>query len=205
MMLDTHTPTGRTLGQVAGWAIVAIAGLYAAFAVTTAAGYLLDSDPAERSLPPLFVAHALTGAVALVTGSLQLRLARTLLSSRPGAHRLLGRGYLGAAWLTSVASVAVAVDFDITTLGRAALVVAALAWFTATTTAFLHIRRGRVQAHREWMIRSFSLALFFITFSLWVPLLESAGFSDAVSYPVGVTLSWTLNLLVAELRVRTTR
>lgn len=135
---------------------------------------------------------------------LQLRFARHLLASRPKVHRLVGRVYLGAAWFTAPTSIVVAVGFDITVLGRAALVIAALAWFTATTAAFFHIRAGRVRAHRDWMIRSFALVLFFVTFSLWVPLLSSAGFSDAVSYPVGTTLSWTLNLAAAQLWIRAT-
>lgn len=51
-------------------------------------------------------------------------------------------------------------------------------WFSTTTIALLHIRRRKIKAHREWMIRSFSLSLFFVTFSLWVPGLASTNLPE---------------------------
>jgi hypothetical protein len=82
---------------------------------------------------------------------------------------------------------------------------ASLLWFTTTTVAFLRIRQGDVPRHREWMVRSFSLAFFFVTFSLWVPLLASTDLPDAIGYPLAVVLSWGLNLVAAEWWIRRTR
>lgn len=80
-----------------------------------------------------------------------------------------------------------------------------LLWFGTTTVAFVRIRRGRVLAHREWMIRSFSLAFFFVTGSLWMPILAGTALPAAIGYPLAVFLSWSLNLVAAELWVRRTR
>ena len=55
------------------------------------------------------------------------------------------------------------------------------------------------------MIRSFALSLFFITFSLWVPGLASTSLPHAIGYPLAIFLSWSLNLIVAEIWIRRTR
>jgi hypothetical protein len=55
------------------------------------------------------------------------------------------------------------------------------------------------------MIRSFSLSLFFVSFSFWVPGLTGTSLPEAISYPLAVFLSWSLNLLVAEAWIRHTR
>ena len=55
------------------------------------------------------------------------------------------------------------------------------------------------------MARSFSLTLFFVTFSLWVPGLHATALPPTISYTLGVFLSWSLNLLAAELWIRRTR
>ena len=55
------------------------------------------------------------------------------------------------------------------------------------------------------MIRSYALAFFFVTFSLWVPLFASTSIPDAVGYPLAVLLSWSLNLAAAQVWIRRTR
>src|SRR5690606_20216949 len=50
------------------------------------------------------------------------------------------------------------------------------------------------------MMRSFSLSLIFVSFSIWEPLI--AGSRTDGAYGAAVTLSWALNLMVAEIWIR---
>jgi len=100
-----------------------------------------------------------------------------------------GRIYLLAAWITSVASLGVAAFFDVSLLAKVMFASEALLWFATTAVAFRRIRNGRVREHREWMIRSFSLAFFFVTGSLWLPIFDGSDLD-----PLGVFLSWGPNL-----------
>lgn len=189
---------------------VLVCAVYGVFALSIAIGYVLalvgigDEGPG-RSAPPLFVLHALSGGVALIAGSMQLRLAGRLLGSRPHTHRRIGWIYLWGAWITSLSSLGVAALFDVSVAARIVFAAGSLLWFGTTTVAFVRIRRGRVLAHREWMIRSFSLASFFVTGSLWMPIFAGTSLSAAIGYPLAVFLSWSLNLVAAELWVRRTR
>ena len=120
-------------------------------------------------------------------------------------HRRIGWIYLWGAWITSLSSLGVAAFFDVSVAARIVFAAGSLLWFGTTTVAFVRIRRARVLAHREWMIRSFSLAFFFVTGSLWMPLLAGTALPEAIGYPLAVFLSWSLNLVAAELWVRRTR
>ena len=205
-----RNPTRSTARQTVGWIAVFVCTVYGVFALSVAIGYVLDlvgigDEGPGRSAPPLFVLHALSGGVALIAGSIQLRLARRLLGSRSDAHRRIGWIYLWGAWITSLSSLGVAAFFDVNVAARIVFAAGSLLWFGTTTVAFVRIRRGRVLAHREWMIRSFSLAFFFVTGSLWMPILAGTALPEAIGYPLALFLSWSLNLVAAELWIRRTR
>jgi hypothetical protein len=51
------------------------------------------------------------------------------------------------------------------------------------------------------MYRSFALSFFFVTFSFWVDGLASL-LPEDTAYPLAVFVSWSLNLLIAEIWIR---
>jgi hypothetical protein len=119
-MLTTRAPTRSysAARSALAWAAVLICILYAAFALTMAMAAVLDWlrtgwHGTGRSAPPLFVLHALSGAVTLLAGSLQLRLATRLLRNRRHLHRRLGQTYPWAAWISSLSSLGVAAFADL--------------------------------------------------------------------------------------------
>jgi uncharacterized membrane protein YozB (DUF420 family) len=77
-----------------------------------------------------------------------------------------------------------------------------LLWFAATTIAYRRIRRGDVLEHRQWMIRSYALALFVVTFGILDPLLEGSTLPEDTGEAMALFLSWSLNLAAAELWIR---
>lgn len=197
--------------RAAGWLLVGVSTFYALFALVAAAQTvaallgLIETERA-RAAPPLFMAHAVTGAAALLAASVQLGLLGTPPTARHRRlHRTLGRLYVVAAVLTSVLSLPVVVAFDVDNLTKAAFLGEAALWLVTTLRAYGHIRADRVKHHREWMVRSFALAAFFITFSLWDPFLAILPLPPATAFAIAVLLGWLVNLVIAEIWIRRTR
>jgi uncharacterized membrane protein len=141
--------------------------------------------------------------MALLVGPLQFK--RHLLGKRRRLHHILGRIYVGSIWITSSGALISALFFDVTVVAKIGFVILAVLWFGTTTIGLQRVLQGQIAAHREWMMRSFALSFFFITFSFWVPGLTSTSLPESVSFPLAVFLSWSLNLIVAEIYIRQTR
>src|SRR3954451_3759274 len=187
------------------WLLFVLCSLYATFAASAAATEVLnlagfDIVAKTRAAPGVFVAHALAGSVALVAGALQL--------NAPFGD---GTGVSTAAsdastwspygWPARAGSGA---PYDsMSAISRALFVAAAVLWFVATTIGFDQIRRRHIARHRNWMVRSFALSLFFLTFPPWVAALTAVGIARPIAYPTGLLLAWSANLLAAECWIRT--
>jgi uncharacterized membrane protein len=186
------------------WLLLAVCGLYGLFAIGSGLIEILSwsgvVEAEHRAVPLVFVPHALSGGVALIAGALQFNQALRARSRR--LHRFIGRTYVVAVWTASVGGLWSALFFDVSLAARAAFVTAAVLWFVTTTVALQQIRRRKVELHREWMTRSFALCLFFVTFEFWIAGLRATGLPAAVAYPLGLALSWSANLAVAELWIR---
>jgi len=163
----------------------------------------LVHEAKARAVPPVFVFHAIAGACALIFGPLQFN--RRLRTRHIGFHRAAGRAYVGAAWIASIGGTWSAVFFEVEPSARIAFVVAGIFWFTTTTIGFAHARHRKSTTHREWMIRSFALSFFFVTFEFWVAGLEAAGLDYPLAHPLGVLFGWSVNLAVAETWIRRSR
>ncbi len=200
--------TNKFLKQLAWWVLFLISsfyGLYAFYmgAVEIFSQFGLVTDAKYRAAPIMFVVHALSGGVVLIAGALQFN--RTLLNKNRPLHRLVGKIYVYAIWVVSISAFWNAIFFDVVFPAKISFLILATLWFATTTIAFLHIRKRKIKEHREWMIRSFSLSLFFVTFSFWVPGLTGTDLPYSLAYPLAVFLSWSLNLVLAEFWIRLSR
>jgi uncharacterized membrane protein len=181
--------------------------LYAGFAVTMAVVEIASEfDPTIeskfRELPKLFVLHALTGAIVLSVGPVQfhpgIRVRQTAL------HRVTGRAYVYGVWVSSGTAAILAPFFDVPYAARLFFLILAVLWFGTTTIGLRRALAGNMSAHREWMIRSFALSLFFITGSFWMEISGSLPWPKDITYPLAVLLGWALNLAAAEWWIRRT-
>jgi hypothetical protein len=68
--------------------------------------------------------------------------------------------------------------------------------------AYLRIRRGNVQVHREWMIRNYALTFAAVMLRIWLPLFSALGYGFPKAYIAVAWVSWVPNLLVAEMMIR---
>jgi uncharacterized membrane protein len=158
----------------------------------------------------VLVAHVLTAAVALVLGPLQFM---PMVRARKRIHRTIGRVYLLAGVLPSgLAAIPVAV-WSGRPLTRIGLSTAAVLWLITGGLAYRAARRRDVAAHRAWMTRNYALTFLAVTSRLLVPALLLLGGAGPGSIaerapemiPIGQTLGWIINLLVAEALLRRSR
>ena len=110
-------------------------------------------------LPWLMVLHGFPALIALLIGPFQF--SNRLRQKHLQLHRVLGRLYVGGAVVAVPFALIVAAR-----LGPPALFMAAvfqsIGWLLTTFTALYAIRTGRLQQHREWMMRSYPFAMVFI-------------------------------------------
>ena len=201
---NIRTAVLRTLA----WLAIGLCVFYALYALSAAVTEilsLLGAAPGAkpRAAPPVFILHAVSGAVTLVTGALQLRFGRPPSRRRAKIHRALGLSYVVAAGVTCLAGIVITAGFDIGPVGRLVFSAWAASWLGATIIALRHIRRGQLAPHCRWMIRSFALALVFLTFDVARQALTLAQLSRPVVYPLALALCVVGHATTAEWWIRT--
>ncbi len=138
-------------------------GLLTVFVLVTRDRTLLDSHSFLRQryavIPWLMLAHGIPGALALLLGLFQFssRLRQRYLQ----LHRVLGRIYVGCVAISAPVAIAVAISLPVATLFMASTI-QAVGWLTTTATALYCVRTGKIQQHREWMMRSYPFAMVFV-------------------------------------------
>lgn len=198
-MSDIHRP-------FVWWLFFSICLIYSVYALDLARlqlYMLLGIDTANevkaRATPLAFLVHSTFGSLGLLCGIVQLN--PRILHRCRRFHRITGWTYLLSIWLTSSTGFWMAPFFDVPVSAKAVFMLIAAVWFVSTTIAWLKIRAHRIQQHRNWMIRSFSVTFFFVTFSVWVPVLLDL-LPAEIAWPLGVLLAAVINMLVAELCIR---
>jgi len=81
----------------------------------------------------------------------------------------------------------------------------AIVWLITTLNAYLLIRQRQVQAHQQWMIRSYAVTLAGVTLRLYLGISVLLGVKFVEAYPVLAWLCWVPNLIIAELIIRLNR
>ncbi len=203
----TRPDTGTLPARLGWWLIAFICTVYGAWALSQGLAELtfvvgLGPEGKHRAAPLIFTIHALAGGVALLAGPLQFH---PRIRQHRRVHRCTGLTYVAGVWLASTFAILDALAFAVSGPAKGVFIVTAAAWFVATTVAVLRAYAHQFERHREWMIRSFALSLFAVTFSLWVPALAGTPLPRAIAYPLALALSGTLNLAVAEWWIQHTR
>jgi len=138
-------------------------GLMTLYVLATRDRTLLDSHSFLRqryaAIPWLMLAHGIPGALALFLGVFQF--SSRLRQRYPKVHRVMGRIYVGCVVISAPVAIAVGLSLPIMTL-LLANVIQAFGWLTTTATALYCVRTGRIQQHREWMMRSYPFAMVFV-------------------------------------------
>jgi uncharacterized membrane protein len=174
------------------------------YLVDMRSGGLLHSKPKELLAAwfyiPIFYIHITFGGIALLTGWSQF--SKRLRNNNLGLHRLLGKIYVGAVVLSSVAGLFIAffASGGITSaLGFGSL---ALLWLFSVLKAYTSILKKDIRQHENWMIRNYALAFAAVTLRLYLPFSQAVLHADFLtSYRIISWLCWAPNLIVAEMLI----
>ncbi len=184
-----------------GLVTISIAALLAiVFFVDVALPYLtLNQEAMARYWPKRWwlLAHIGFGAVALLAGPVQLWLGVSRRWVR--MHRRLGLAYVTSVGVSSLAAFALAAQTNLGWMFGAGITGLGVAWIVTTTMAIVAIRRGLIEQHQDWMIRSYVVTFAFVTFRVLWSVLQFAGVGT-LPEQLGVSswFCWAVPLLVTE-------
>jgi uncharacterized membrane protein len=147
--------------------VFAFVGVMALYVIFHNERFLVDAaDPNWKHIEPFkwwLLPHGIAAACALLLAPLQFsdRLRRRFTL----AHRVIGRVYVAGVFIG--APLGVYIQHFEERLGSPAsftvlTVVDATLWMTCTGIAFMFAMKRRIPQHRQWMTRSFAVALVFL-------------------------------------------
>jgi uncharacterized membrane protein len=166
-MATTSLSLQRGSRSRAKYLLFAFIGLMLAYVLHHNESFLIHSDdPVWQHYHPFrwyLLPHGVAGACALLLGPLQF--SERLRGRFTKFHRVVGRIYIGGVLVA--APMGFYVQFFQERMGgtRSFSIVAAVqatSWILTTLIALAFIRAGKVQQHRQWMTRSFAVALIFL-------------------------------------------
>jgi hypothetical protein len=73
-----------------------------------------------------------------------------------------------------------------------------MAWITTTSLAYVAIRKGLIEQHREWTIRSYVVTFAFVTFRVGQVAMTARGIDLATAIGIMAWACWAIPLLVTE-------
>ena len=181
-----------------------------AFIVLAALPYyaLLGShEAAEHSLSQLqlsyfpkrawLLTHIAGGLVALLAGPVQLWLG--LHDRAMDVHRKLGYIYIAGMAVGSVGAIGLALNTDGGMVFGAGLFFLAVAWMTTTTFAYAAIRKGLIDQHKDWTIRSYVVTFAFVTFRFFQVAMGAAHIGTLQQQiEIMSWACWAVPLLITE-------
>ena len=178
-------------------------GLMLAYVIPHDESFLTHpKDPIWQHYEPFkwwLLPHGIAGACALLLGPMQF--SERLRCRFRGLHRVLGRIYVAGLFIA--APLGVYIQYFEERMGNprsfsiAAAVDAAL-WMITTGIALVFIHQGDVQKHRQWMTRSFAVALVFLE----VRVVGGLGGWENLDAHANETIVWvclTFSILSADL------
>ena len=150
-----------------------------------------------------FQVHVITSSLVLLAGFTQF--SQSIRKNTPRLHRYAGWLYiittLGLA-LPSGLVLAFSANGGLST--QVCFVILGICWGISTVLALYYASHGQWIRHRNWMIRSFALALSALSLRTWkLGLYALQPYWDWLTplhiYQLEAWLGWTINLLIAEL------
>ena len=166
-MSTASAPLQRNPWPRSKYLLFAFIGLMIAYVLRHNEHFLIDAhDPVWQHYQPFkwrLLPHGLAGACALLLGPMQF--SDRLRQRFAKFHRVVGRFYIAGVFIA--APFGFYIQYFEERMGAprsfsiAAAVDAAL-WMLTTGIALAFILNGKVQQHRQWMTRSFAVALVFL-------------------------------------------
>jgi uncharacterized membrane protein len=145
-----------------------------------------------------FYIHVFTSILTLLAGFTQF--SAHMLARHRRLHRILGRIYaFNILFINFPAGLVMAVYANGQLPSKVAFLILDSLWFWFTLRAVLEARRGRIQQHRDYMVRSYALTLSALTLRTWkIILTQGTSLPPETIYMMDAWLGFVPNLLCAE-------
>lgn len=166
-MVTGAAPVPATSSIRSKYLLFAFVGLMIAYVLRHNEHFLIDAkDPVWQHYEPFkwkLLPHGLAGACALLLGPMQF--SDRLRQSFAKLHRVVGRFYIAGVFVAAPFGAYIQYFQERMGAPRSfsiAGVVDATLWMLTTGIALAFILNGKVQQHRQWMTRSFAVAIVFL-------------------------------------------
>lgn len=208
-MITVESPRSGAPG-IGSKALIGLAGIVAVMFIVVAAlpyfALLGSADVAKQSLQDFqfsyypkrawLLTHIAGGLIALLTGPVQLWLG--LHNVKMDLHRKLGFIYILGMLIGSIGAFGLAFKTDGGPVFGSGLFFLGVAWVTTTSLAFVAIKKGLVDQHKEWTIRSYVVTFAFVTFRVFEKILIGRGVPPQNVIDILAWACWALPLLATE-------
>jgi len=149
-----------------------------------------------------FFTHVYVSVFSLLAGLIQF--SKTVQNKFTKLHRIYGYVYvIIILFLGAPSGLIMSFYANGGWIAQSCFAILSVIWWLTTYFAVKEARNRNWKKHELWMIRSYALTLSAVTLRGWkvilVPLIEA---SPMELYRLVAWLSWTLNLLIAELIIR---
>ncbi|MEL7303533.1 MAG: DUF2306 domain-containing protein, partial [Pseudomonadota bacterium] len=186
--------------QTSAFIVLAAGATFVSLLIMTAGLPMIITHRAGAPLWPdvqafntaVLVVHVVTAVPPLLIGFFSFSTAARRMSLK--WHRWTGTAYCVCIWISAVTGLALATANTQGVLAQAGFSCLAIAWFTTTTMAYRTARAKQLIAHRQWMIRSFSLTLAVLAVRPIVHFAPGTGLPIEIWYPAMTWLCWVPNL-----------
>ena len=111
---------------------------------------------------PWLLVHVISGILATLIGPFQF--VSRIRTNYLVTHRFLGKIYLVSILIASFTAVYLAASSQYNLITKISLWFVPIIWICSAGMAYISVLKKRIEQHREWMIRSYVVTLFFITF-----------------------------------------
>jgi uncharacterized membrane protein len=141
------------------------------------------------------IGHISGGLLALTVGPFQFW--KAFRNKYMTAHRWSGRIYLSAILIGTISSsyLAWTTGLKVNLNWAVALQGLAFVWIITAAMAYISVRRGNIQQHKDWMIKSYVVTFAFVSFR-WLNELPAL---EELSGSTLIWMSWAIPLMITEI------
>lgn len=158
---------------------------------------LLDSKSLANVIWNIcFYTHISLGGIALLVGWSQF--SEKFRKRNIQLHRIIGKIYVGSVLLSSITGIYIGYFAEGGIISQVGFISLGIIWFYTTLTAFLEIKKGKIEQHKKRMIYSYAACFAAVTLRLMLPLLILIFHDFILAYRVVAWLCWIPNLLVVH-------
>jgi uncharacterized membrane protein len=146
--------------------------------------------------------HIILGIVAIIIGPFQfIPLFR---NKNIHLHRLLGKIYLVCVVLGGITGMYLALTSQVNLGYKFGLMAMSFFWASTGLMAFFSIKKRKIELHKEWMLRSYTITFTAFVFTrLIIDVLQPLKIAEPVDiYALSVWSSWVIPLLILEMVIQ---